>query len=200
MKTILFSKCPSCGNDNFINYSLNATEVKENCKCGYKFSYSLGPEVTIGERILEKSKYEFLTNKDYSLSIVFSAMAFECELSNLYFTWRNMPNKISDQELEEELRNLANIKNKIQKVSKLISSLEIEEFVKNNSKLLINIQNDYPSLDVNKLAESFQKQLFWPRNRILHLGYSNYNEQVAKKCFNISLIGLQIFDNMQTGK
>ena len=194
MKTILYVECEKCGKENFIDYLLSETDIQSLCSCGHKLSYSLS--FSIGEKILEKSKYEFLKNKDYSLSIVFSAMAFESELSNLYFIWRNIANKISDQELEEELRNLGNIKDKIQKVSKLISSLNIEEFVKNDGGLLTNIQNDFPSLDVNNLSETFQKQLFWPRNRILHLGYSEYKEQEARKCFSISLVGLRIFHKM----
>lgn len=197
MKTPLFVKCERCGKDNYINYVLNDTEVKSTCKCGNPFSYSLGPEFTIGERILERSKYEFLMNEDYNLSIVFSAMAFECELSNLYFKWGGMKNNLSDQGLEESLRKLGNIKNKIQEVSKLISSEELEKFIQNDCELSDNIKNDFPSIDVNKLTESFQQQLFWPRNRVLHLGYSDYKKEEAKKCFNIANLGLQIFYKME---
>ena len=82
----------------------------------------------------------------------------------------------------------------------MISLVEIEKFIQNDSGLSTNIKNDFPSLDVNKLAENFQKQLFWPRNRVLHLGYSDYTNQNAKKCFNIALLGLQIFEKMEKNK
>ena len=200
MKTPLFVKCECCGKDNYINYVLNDTDVKSTCKCGNRFSYSLGSEFTIGERILERSKYELLINEDYNLSIIFSAMAFECELSHLYFKWGSISNNISDQELEKSLRKFGNIKNKIQKASKLIYSAGFEKFIRNDSKLFNNIKNDFPSLDVDKLIESFQQQLFWPRNRVLHLGYSKYKEDDAKRCFNIAKLGLQIFDRMNKYK
>jgi hypothetical protein len=201
MKTSLFVKCDRCGKGNHINYILNDTDVKSACECGNQLSYSLGPEFTIGQRILERSRYEFLMNKDYNLSIVFSAMAVDCELSNLYFKWsNNIGSNISDQELEKSLRKFGNIENKIQEVSKLMLSKGFKEFIQNNREILKNIENDYPSLNKNEVAESFQQQLFWPRNRVLHLGFSGYTKNDAKRCFNIATLGLQIFDKMDEYK
>lgn len=200
MKTPLPVKCERCGKDNYIQYVLNDTNVKSTCECGNQFSYSLGSEFTIGQRILERSTYEFLINEDYNLSIVFSATAFECELSNLYFKWSSIGNNISDQELEKSLKKLRNIKNKIQEVGKLMFSEGFEKFIQSNCEILKNIENDFPSLDKNKLTESFQQQLFRPRNRVLHLGFSGYTKDDAKRCFNIATLGLQIFDKMDKYK
>jgi hypothetical protein len=66
---------------------------------------------TLGWRILEKAKNEYLVSSDYSTSIVFSAMAFEAELARLYFKWRRIDTMRSgrvpaDEEFDEEYRQL----------------------------------------------------------------------------------------------
>lgn len=200
MKTSLFVKCGRCGKGNHINYILTDTDVKSACECGNQLSYSLGSEFTIGQRILGRSTYEYLMNRDYNLSIIFSAMAVDCELSNLYFKWKSIDSNISDQELEKTLRKFRNINNKIQEVSKLMFPKGFEKFIRSNWEILKNIKNDFPSLSKNKVAESFQQQLFWPRNRVLHLGFSGYTKDDAKRCFNIAMLGLQIFDKMDEYK
>ena len=200
MKTILFVKCEGCGKENFLNYTLSKTEIKDTCTCGNQFSYLLGSEITIGTRILERSKYEFKINEDYSLSIVFSAMSFECELSSMYVKWGNISKNKSDQELEEFLRKLGNIQDRIQELSKLMFSVSFEKFVQDNSDLYAQIKGGFKSLCVENLAESFQKKLFWPRNKVLHSGYSDYTSDDAKRCLNIAELGLRIFDKMDKHK
>lgn len=200
MKMILFMECDYCGAENFINYSLSDTSIKNTCKCGEQSSYGMGSEITIGARILERSKYELKKNEDYSLSIIFSAMAFECELSNMYFKWGCVSKNTSDQELEESLRKFGTIENKIQELSKLMFSRRLEEFIQGDPDVCTVIENGFPSLCVTNLAKSFQEQLFWPRNRVLHLGYSGYINEDAKRCLNIAGLGLQIFDEMDKNK
>jgi len=200
MRSILYIQCKECKKDNFILYSIGDTSVKGTCSCGEKFSYSLSSSITIGDRILEKSRYEYVKNEDYSTSIVFSATAFECELSSLYFKWKNVKNNISDQELEKLLRNLGTISKKIQVVSKLMFPEGFNEFVKQEKELCQSAKNDFPSLDADNLVESFQKKLFRPRNRILHFGYSKYNKKIANSCFHIANFGMRILRRMDEYK
>lgn len=200
MKMMQFMKCDYCGEENFINYLLSDTSINNTCKCGKRSSCGMGSEITIGTRILERSKYELRKNEDYNLSIVFSAMAFECELSNMYLKWRSVSKGISDQGLEESLRKFGTIKDKIQGLSKLMFSKRLEEFIQDDSDVCTAIENGFPSLCVTNLAKSFQEQLFWPRNRVLHLGYSGYINEDAKRCLNIAGLGLQIFDEMDKNK
>jgi len=200
MKSILFVECTQCGKDNFIKYNIQDNSIRDACPCGNKFSYSLSSGITIGEKILEKSRFEYIKNEDYSMSIVFSATAFECELSSLYFRWKNMVNCISDQELENLLRNLRTIKTKIQETSKLMFPEGFEKFVHQTPELYQYVKEGFPSLDVDNLLESFQKKLFWPRNRILHLGYSKYKKKDANSCFHIANLGMQVLRKMDSHK
>ena len=200
MKVPIYVKCKKCGEDNYINCILSDTEIKSVCKCGEGFSFSLSSSITIGERILEKSKYEFKINKDYNLSIVFAAMAFECELSNLFLIWASMNKDISDQELEKLLRKFGGIEKKIQEVSSLMFSGGINNFVENNPKRMNQIKKGFSSLNTKKLSKSLKEKLFWPRNRVLHLGFSGYAEEDAKKCFNIAALALDILSEMHINK
>ena len=74
------------------------------------------------------------------------------------------------------------------------------KFIQLETDLLNNIKNDFPSLDEKNLAESFQKKLFSPRNRILHLGDSTHTKDDAIRCFNIAELGLKILDRMHEHK
>jgi hypothetical protein len=106
-----------------------------------------------------------MVTNDPSLAIVFSAMAFECELSRLFFKCKEIDglengSQISDDDIEEELRQFSNIKNKIEKVISLLDQTGITGFVESTSELKDIIDNDFPSLKSRDLSQGFQRQLF----------------------------------------
>ncbi len=78
----------------------------------------------------------------------------------------------------------------------LMDARGFTQFVKETEDLRETIVEGFPSLDIDNLATSFQKNLFWPRNRILHLGYSNYKEGDAFRSLNIAVLGLRILEVM----
>ena len=202
MKIPLPIKCPSCGRQQNIFIKLDDTDIGDSvCACGEEIFGSLDGTVTIGDKLLWRSEYEFSNNKDYPLSIVFAAASVDCELSRLFFKWSLMEGlesefDISDEELEKELRSLGNIKSKIDKVSQLLAPKGFTQFVLDSPELKEMIESCFPTLDVNNLSKSFQEKLFWPRNRILHLGASDYGEEEATSCFNIAKLGLEILENL----
>lgn len=108
--------------------------------------------------------------------------------------------EISDADLEEQLRRYQTIKVKIEEVAKLMDSRGFTQFVKETDDLRETIVEGFPSLNIDSLASSFQEKLFWPRNRILHLGYSSYREDDAFRSLNIAVLGLKILEVMDRNK
>ena len=52
-------------------------------------------DFTVGYKILAKSEYELSARRDFSMSIVFAAMSFECELSRLFGKWTSIESNLS---------------------------------------------------------------------------------------------------------
>ncbi len=148
-----------------------------------------------------ESRYELIETEDYPLSIVFSAAAFECELSRLHFKWSDITalqsgKQVSDGELEELLRKHRSIDVKIEEVSKLMDPLGFQEFVKSSTDLRQIVTEGFPSLHLNSLTSDFQQKLFWPRNRVLHLADISFKKADGVRCFNIATLGLRILEEL----
>ncbi len=148
-----------------------------------------------------KSKYEYLTRDDFPMSIVFSAMAFECQISHAFFEWTRIDsqragNLIDDDRIEKMLRNKGSIRDKIEDVCRLMDSRGIDEFVKSSSGLSENIQTKYPNLNIGSLAKNFQETVFWPRNRVLHRGFTEFKKEDANRSHNVATMGIRILDEM----
>ncbi len=206
MKIPLKLKCSECGEDNTIFVDLKESSVSTTGSCGHHIWGALGSGITIEKRLLYRSNYELLDQKDFNLSIVFSAMAFECELSYLHNKWERLSAYfekqpyLSDEELEEMLRKYANIGKKIDYVSELMHSDGLDDFVNTDEVFRRSVTEGFPNLNIGNLAKDFQENLFWPRNRILHLGDTKYDRKDAVGCFNISTLGIAIFDKMNVIK
>ena len=104
----------------------------------------LSSDYTIGIKILYKSYFEYEKNKDYDISIVLSAMAFESEISILYKKWSEISslkeNKPFDEEqFEESLRRLGNIDNKIEKISEILFQNGLNAFINDSKEDYSNI-------------------------------------------------------------
>lgn len=195
--------CNSCKQLQYIFIDLADTSFQGNCSCGANLDVSFGNNVTTGYKLLWRSQYELKEKKDYNLSIVFSATAVECELSRLFFKWDfiGRDEDISNAELEEQLRRYKTINIKIKEIAKLMDSRGFTRFVKETDDLRGMIVAGFPSLNIDSLPSSFQEKLFWPRNRILHLGDSRYDkEDAAIRCFNIATLGLKILEVMDRKK
>ena len=128
-------------------------------------------------------------------------MAMECEVSWLHHKWEGIKGfvnftQITDSELDEHLRRLGNIADKLEKVATLIYPLGLETFVASQADLYDTIRNDFPDLLLGQLAISFQQALFWRRNRILHLADTSFDEAVASRCFKLAVLGIHIFQQL----
>jgi len=177
---------------------VDATRIESTCDCGEDLSGPL--DITIGRKVLRKSWHEYNDYADFSLSIVLAAMAFECELSRLYIKWTRVDEVLKrgwtrDEELEERLRTLGGIDKKMELVASLMFPNGLTAFLDQNAPMSQVVRECFPSLDGNALAVGITRNLFWPRNRVLHLGKQETKE-TAVKAFNISNLAITIFESL----
>jgi len=177
----------NCHKRHRIYADLNADKMSLDCECGQQHPH-LPTDYIVGRKILRRAKFEYDEAKDFPMSIVFSATAFECELADLHHrkhtvdalnSTRSYP---SNEELEQKLRKYPAIDKRVNHVAQLFGYRDIDEFVQKSSDLTKVVQNGFPSIRLGHVAEDFQKNLFWLRNRVLHIGFTNYSEQDALKC------------------
>jgi hypothetical protein len=205
MKISLRVPCDSCKKEELIFINLSDSSFERKCSCGDVYSGIFGNDVTVGYKILFRSRYELIETEDYPLSIVFSAAAFECELSRLHFKWSDIAasqtgKQVTDGELEELLRKYRSVDVKIEEVCKLMDPLGFQDFVKSSTELRQTVTEGFPSLHLNSLTSDFQQKLFWPRNRVLHLADTSFKKADGVRCFNIATLGLRILEELDKKK
>lgn len=205
MRVPLNFPCDTCGKADYFFVDLNDTSFVTKCTCGAENAGILDLNVTVGYKLFLRARFELVEKKDYSLSIVLSATAFECELSRLHYKWNQLAaldkgECIADSDLEEMLRKYRSIDLKIEAVARLMDPLGLTSFVMESQELAETVRKGFPSLHIDQLAKDFQKTLFRPRNRILHLADSSFREPDAKRCISISALALRIFEAMDVTK
>jgi hypothetical protein len=91
MRFELSLPCEGCGARDPVNVELMASWWEWRCeRCGYENALLSATEWTLGWRVFEKAKSEYLAAGDYSTSIIFAAMAVEAELARMFFKWRKI--------------------------------------------------------------------------------------------------------------
>lgn len=169
-------ECPYCRGAITLEVQLHDRQVDAACpKCSARLKMPLPLDLQNGFKVLYRGREE-LNNKDWAASIVFSAMAFDCDLSFRYLKWRRIHellslNQISDEDLEIEMRRFGTVDRKIEQVCSLLHAPGLDDFVATDAELRIAVDQS-PDLNQGSLAQEFQQKLFWPRNRILHLGWA----------------------------
>ena len=202
MKTSLRIPCVECGVTEPVDIRLHDHSPKWICSKGHHNHGYFSLDFTIGYKILGKSEYEFSSRQDFSMSIVFSAMAFECEISRLFGKWKGIEaglrdgTILRDEDIETELRRYGSVSRKIEETCRLMSPEGLDDFVRDRDDLKGAIDNRFPSLRIGSLAEGFQKTVFWPRNRILHFGYTEYTQADAARCYSIASLALGLLNEL----
>lgn len=198
----------ACGVRDPVNVPIMASWWEWKCaSCGRDNAILPASEWTLGWRVLEKAKTEYLAEKDYSSSIVFSAMALEVELAGMHLKWRRIDTMRSEQrvirpeELDEEFRRLgANIAERFEAVARLLDPRGIDEFARTTDLADRIDGEDFPSLALGSLARDIQRAVFWPRNRILHAGYFDHSAEDAKRVHNVAMLGLDLLKRMDAAR
>jgi hypothetical protein len=170
-------------------------------ECGFTHPSFLGLDLTVGVLLLEKSRYELLQEKDFSMAVVFAAMAFESELSRLFLEWKEIEclgigAELDREECERQLRDFKTINRKMEWVSQFLVNSGMDDFVSSKTQLRDDISTGFTSVRVGTLAADFQQHLFWPRNKVLHWGDAKNSYEDAAKCYSIANLGLIILRAM----
>lgn len=191
--------CHGCGEIQTVYVDAREIHPEWTCECGFKNAASLPGDFGIGEKILNLS-INHLEKNDYVLSIIFSATAFEWQLSDLFRKWlqiRKYKERIhlEPQDVEQELFKYTNIRKKINKVARLMNDDGLEGFVQTSDDWK-DLTERFPSLRITSLAEGFQRAVFWPRNRILHMGFTDITKEDAERCCSIANIGVKLLQAM----
>ena len=206
MKYKLKPECQSCKTVRWVSVHLDDHLLEWTCQaCGHINYGFFELDVTIGHKILARSGYEANIEKDYSMSVVLSAMAFECEVARLFIKWKEIEGlkkakNVSKGDLEEEYRKLWKVTKRIKETAKLMRPGGLADFVRKSPELSKTIVSNFPSLHIGSLAEDFEKLLFYPRNKILHFGYARYRKDDAERCHSIAQFGLHLLRQMDLAK
>jgi hypothetical protein len=198
--------CGECGCECSVELRLDDNDPKFTCPEGHRNYGFFDLDVTIGIKILTRSQHELVTRKDYSMSIVLSAMAFDCELARVFRKWQGIAafstgkREMTDLEFEEQYRRLGSVRSRIDAVAALLDARGLEAFASASSRFSNSISTHVPELHFGSLAENFQQCVFWPRNRILHHGFIGYSEFEAQRVFVVAKTGIVLFCEMDDAK
>lgn len=194
-------ECPQCQMPATIRIHLETTSFDWTCPNGHYNPSFFGTDITIGYLLLERSRHELAVERDYCMSIVIAAMAFECEMSRLFGKWKQIEAGIAGcpfdrEKCEEELRKLGAIDQKIEGVSKFLVGKGTDDFISGCPDLTDSISKDFTSIKLGSVARDFQQSLFWPRNQVLHWGDTRCSQEDAARCYRIAQLGLSILKRM----
>ena len=200
--------CFKCKKPNSVPIPIHKSAMKWKCVCGNINSVSIS--MHIGDKLLQMA-YMCYQNEDYMGTIVYSAFAVECRLSQQWliltklkritdaYQSREKPlieviNKMTDEALEKELRNIGSINNKFKKFEKLACPEGIENFLSQQeiAEILIN----FPSLKIPSFFKDVEETIFWPRNHIIHIGLKEYSKEEAERVYNVANLTLGIIDKL----
>lgn len=157
----------------------------------------------VSTRVLNKSLIE-LHSGDFTLSIIFCAMAVECELARVFVKWKEIdlgvPTDVTQADRdswEEQLRQWAKIVVRLDRVCEFLTGQIFNTFVTNRTKLVKSIQERHPeSTKLASLKKFFEEGLFWKRNAIVHLGKIDFELSEAEVCRRIAETLFQIISEM----
>jgi hypothetical protein len=211
VKIPLSTACPNCRNSIVAWTDLNASESDFRCDCGYEIPRVLASELNVGFRILQRSRHEITMAGDYSMGVVFAAMAVDCYVSRLHHKWKEVKHirknrdeaakggpitpRPTDLELDEMLRRLSPISAKLESVALMMSPEGLDQFVATTPDVKTRA-DQFPALQGIQFARGVQSSLFWPRNRIMHFGYTGYDYAAAAECHNLAALGVYVFQDL----
>ncbi len=150
----------------------------------------------VGVRIMNRAWAE-LAKEDFTLTIVLSAMAIECELARQYGKWKGIDLSIAQNinvfqaqrnpQWAKEWREFQTTSRRLDEISKLLTCKTFDSFLSSNSDLSKVIAAEFPGISGCSSAKKFFiQELFHRRNRILHGGEVDFNELEARACFGLA--------------
>lgn len=192
MKTKIELECIQCKKKQYVPILLSDHGPNWECKyCNEQNIGVFGPTFTTGIKLIFRSQYELNETIDYNLAIVFSAMAVDCELSRLFIKWTRIDDLgdhiLKEREVYEKMLNqFRGNKEKLKGVIKLLGSDGVDFVFSQNKDFPKLLKKLIPGLTIQSFYNDVNEQLFWKRNRILHIGDVQHEKVDAIKCLNIA--------------
>lgn len=161
--------------------------------------------IGIGDKLINKA-ISHLKDQEFNSAILFSGMAMDCQLSELYKKWRDIrdladfanpydPEKTS-KEIEEELKEIRRFKQRVARVTKLMGDRDWEDFIKTHQGLADKISKEFPNINLGSVVSDIEKHVMWKRNHIIHVGDFQYPRIEAEKCIKFSKLFLLVLEKM----
>lgn len=153
----------------------------------------------VGMAILGRANAE-VQNGDWTIAIVLSAMAVECDMAYLFMKWNRVelmgtrePNDSDEEAWEIEWRKILGVAPRLDKVSSLLTGKPFDSFLAHEGKLLRSLHACCPaSAAVASPKDFFIKELFHKRNRVVHFGEINFQSTDAEICLRLATMLTQI--------
>jgi hypothetical protein len=168
--------------------------------CGIVFWFVNPLGNFVGLRILSRAAAE-IESEDYTLSIILSAMAVECELARLFMKWKEvdfmdkaMPTPQDRETWAEQWRKWVSIAVRFDKVSTLMTGEDLDLFLSHNPGLLKSTNAKY-SVGASP-KDFFIKDFFYKRNKIVHQGEIDFGQADGEMCYTLATTLFQIFKVM----
>jgi hypothetical protein len=202
MKSSVTVTC-KCGHQMTLQASGTQDIKDKQCtECGTTiyFIEPLGNVVRM--RIFSRAKAE-LENEDFTLVIILSAIAVECELAHFFIKWNEvdvmdtrMPTPADKDGWEEQLRKFS-IAIRLDKVSTLLTGEDFDSFLSHNPELLKPIRARYPTFTECISPKDFlKKEFFDKRNKIAHRGEIDFKQPDGEMCFTLAATLFQVMKEM----
>lgn len=192
-------RCMECGETTTVEVNLDDHAIDGTAACGHYNHGLLDVSFTVGTRLLARARHEFAERDDYSMAIVFSAMAVDCALSRAYFKHAKIAGyqrmeEIPDADIEAEVRKLGGIRSKIEAVFATLGEDGLRGFFGRHQEIAEIVRTNFPSLSCEVYAQDVERELFWRRNRIVHFGEARLDRDVAIRCLNIATLTVEMID------
>ncbi len=199
MKFLMLIPCPKCGERLTVETKGDEPFPNPQCECG-AYIWLVQSDMRVSRRALCRAEAELLTG-DFSLAIILSAMAVECELAFLHSKWRMLDANLIPSEVtpshaeswENDFRKvLGGFSGKLDAVTQLMASETFDSFLARKNELAAALQKAYPNKGATSPSKFFVRELFRKRNKILHSGEVQFGKPEAEACIRMAMSLLQI--------
>ncbi len=198
MKFPMVVTCPACKKPLIVETEGSKPYPNPHCECGAAI-YLLQSDMRVSRRAFCRAEVE-LSEGDFSLAIVLSAMAVESELAFLFSKWKMLEAHLLPHEVkpthtnawEQEFRKMKGVSGKLDATTQLMTTEAFDAFLARRADLSSRLQKNHANMGNRTASKFFVEELFRKRNKILHSGHTEFGKAEAEACVKMATSLLQI--------
>ena len=207
--------CSSCScKFSAFGYGENALPPAECPQCGQQIHFFDHLSISVlADRLLFRSQSD-IDEGDFTVSIICSAIAVECALTQVFLKWKALdhlvtvgrqPTETEQSAHEEEYRKkaLGGFEKSANFLSLFLVGEKYDEFVANfikGSKTAELIRFGFPQFESEAKSGHIYAKLFAKRNRIMHWGEMGYDKGDASEGLAASATAISVLKAMDHRK